>query len=84
MKTDGETAAWITIYEEIASVDLLTAQVNRLTMTPERRAPVLVRARGRPSLSGVEKKRRRLAIEEGKAARKADKELARQNKRKNS
>ena len=50
-------------------------------MSPERQAPVLVRARGRPPLSDVEKERRKLAIEEGKAARKADKELARQNKR---
>ena len=48
-------------------------------MSPERQAPVLVRARGRPSLSDVEKERRRLVIEKGKAARKADKELAWQN-----
>ena len=47
-------------------------------MSPERQASVLVRARGRPP--DIEKERRRLAIEEGNAARKADKELARQNK----
>ena len=64
-----------------SSVDLLTAQVNRLSVSPEIQAPVLIRARGRPPPSDVEKERRRLAIEEGEAAWKADKELARQNKK---
>ena len=50
-------------------------------MSPERQACVLEIASGRPPLSDEEKQCRRLAIEEGKAARKAEKRLARQNKR---
>ena len=47
-----------------SSIDLLTTQVNRLSMSPERQATVSVRARGRPPHSDVEKERRRLAIKE--------------------
>ena len=45
---------------------------HRLSISPDNSAPVLEKARGRPPLSDEDKERRRLALEEGKAARKAE------------